>query len=227
MAGENGFQKRRESRKKRQYGYRQPKANSYLIVTEGSKTEPLYLQGIVNLIQAKMGGNVEIVELPVIDISGIGRATRKLVEKTDEIVSKAKIIYQNIWVVFDKDDFGDFDEAIEMAEERGYKVAWTNQAFEYWLYLHFKYSARALHRKEWFSRLSKIFKEKNLGSRVYKKNYPNIYELVNTDDGVNRAIRNAKRRMEKYKKASMPPSSFNPGTTMHLLVEELQKYLTE
>lgn len=227
MAAENMFQKRRESKRRREYGYRQPRANSYLIVTEGSKTEPLYLQGIIRRIEEKMGGNVEIIELPLIEISGVGRATRKLVEKADEIVSKAKIIYQNVWVVFDKDDFGDFDEAIEMAEERGYKVAWSNQAFEYWLYLHFKYSARALHRKEWFSRLNKIFKEKNLGSRIYKKNYPDIYELVNRDDGVNRAIKNAKRRMEKFQKEKAPASSFNPGTTMHILVEELQKYLAE
>ena len=66
-----------------------------------------------------------------------------------------------------------------------------------------------------------------MGHRVYKKNYPDIYELVSMDGGVERAIRNAKRRMEKFKKESMPPSTFNPGTTMHYLVEELQKYLSE
>lgn len=227
MLGENGFEKRRGGKKKRPYGYLQPKANSYLIVTEGSKTEPLYLQGIVDMIHAKMGGNVELVELPVIEISGIGRATRKLVEKTDEIVSKAKIIYQNIWLVFDKDDFSDFDEAIAMAEARGYQVAWTNQAFEYWLYLHFKYSARAYHRKQWFSMLNRIFREKGLGHGGYKKNYKNIYHLVNIDQGVERAIANAKRRMAKFQKGKVPASTFNPGTTVHLLVEDLHKYLQE
>lgn len=52
-------------------------------------------------------------------------------------------------MVFDKDDFDDFDLAIEMGEAKGYKVAWSNQSFEYWLYLHFRYSDSALHRDEW------------------------------------------------------------------------------
>lgn len=223
---EDIFAKRREGRKKRNYEYLQPKANSYLIVCEGSKTEPLYLKGIVDLIQEKMGGNVEIVESPIIDISGIGRATRKLVLTAEEIISKAKIIYQNVWVVFDKDDFNDFDAAIAMAKQKGYRAAWSNEAFEYWLYLHFYYSDRPLHRKEWFLKLNQIFRENRLGSKTYKKNYPDIYHLVNRNQGAERAIENAKRRMLSFQ-PGQNASEFNPGTTMHLLVEELQAYLKE
>ena len=40
-------------------------------------------------------------------------------ERTDEIVSKSKILYQNVWVVFDKDDFEDFDDAIFEINELG------------------------------------------------------------------------------------------------------------
>lgn len=54
-----------------------------------------------------------------------------------------------IWVVFDKDDFEDFDQAIKDGSKRGYTIAWSNQAFEYWLYLHFYYSDSALHREQW------------------------------------------------------------------------------
>ena len=49
-------------------------------------------------------------------------------------------MYSQVWVVFDKDDFDDFDEAVALAEKYGFKVAWSNQSFEYWLYLHFNYS---------------------------------------------------------------------------------------
>lgn len=72
-----------------------------------------------------------------------------MIEATEEIVKDSKVFYQNIWVVFDKDDFKDFDEAIRLGKEKGYKIAWSNQSFEYWLYLHFNYADTALHRDDW------------------------------------------------------------------------------
>lgn len=227
MGSDDLFKKRREERKKRVYGYKQPKANSYLIVTEGEKTEPLYLRGITKLIEDKMGGNVDVVEIPFIDISGEGCSTCKLIEKTDEIVRKAKIIYQNIWVVFDKDDFEDFNQAIDEGIKKEYKIAWSNQSFEYWAFLHFNYSDVALHRNEWCKKLDGIFKDYNLGDGGYKKNYPDIYRMLDTHDGVATAIKNAKRRMEKFDIDKTKPSEYDPGTTMHVLVGELKKYLDE
>lgn len=43
MGSDELFKRRREKREKRNYGNKQPKANSFLIVTEGERTEPLYL----------------------------------------------------------------------------------------------------------------------------------------------------------------------------------------
>jgi hypothetical protein len=74
----------------------------------------------------------------------------------DQIIKDAKIFYQNVWLVFDKDDFDDFDQAIQEAIDRGYSVAWSNQSFEYWLYLHFYYSDSALHRHQWNDKLDEI-----------------------------------------------------------------------
>lgn len=227
MGTDDLFKKRREARKQRKFEYKQPRANSYLIVTEGKRTEPLYFKGMKKLIQDRIGGMVDVVELPVIDISGEGCSTGKLIEKTDEIVSKSKIMYQNIWVVFDKDDFEDFNQAIRDGISRGYKVAWSNQSFEYWLYLHFYYSDSALHREQWNEKLDEIFSQYNLGSGKYQKNYENIYELVNTYDGVNTAIGNANRRMSEFRSGRDKPSEFDPGTTVYMLVKELKRYMDE
>ncbi|WP_394523418.1 RloB family protein [Lacrimispora sp. JR3] len=227
MGSDDLFKKRRKERKKREYGYKQPKANSYLIVTEGEKTEPLYLRGIIQLIEDKMGGNVDVVEIPIIDISGEGCSTCKLIEKADELVSRAKIIYQNVWVVFDKDDFEDFDQAIFEGLKKEYKIAWSNQSFEYWAYLHFHYSDVALHRDQWCEKLDEIFKHYHLGNGQYKKNYSDIYRMLDTYDGVNTAIKNAKRRMGEFDFNNMKPSEYDPGTTMHILVAELKRYLDE
>lgn len=227
MGSDDLFKKRRAGRKQRKYAYRPPRANSFLIVTEGEKTEPLYFKGIKHLIEEKIGGTVNVVSLPLIDIQGKGCSTDALVKKTDEIVSEAKILYQNIWIVFDKDDFSDFDYAINEAVERGYKVAWSNESFEYWLYLHFNYSDSALTRHDWCTKLDEIFRQYNLGEGIYQKNYEDIYNLVDSYDGVNTAIKNAKRRMSDFDKETCRPSEYNPGTTVYQLVEELKSYLDE
>lgn len=227
MGSDDLFKKRREARKQRKYEYKKPKANSFLIVTEGKRTEPLYFKGIQKLIKEKTGGMVNVVEVPVIDIYGEGCATGKLIEVTERIIKEAKIIYQNVWIVFDKDDFEDFDKAIADGSDKGYKIAWSNQSFEYWLYLHFSYSDAALHRDSWNIKLNEIFKQYNLGDKVYRKNYENIYNLVNTYGGVDAAIKNAKRRMADYEKDINKPSEYNPGTMVYALVEELKKYLDE
>lgn len=227
MGSDDLFKKRREERKRRKHEYRPINTNSFLIVTEGERTEPLYLKGIQKKIKEKMDGRIDVIEIPVIDIHGEGCGTGKLIEVTERIVKEAKILYQNVWVVFDKDDFDDFDVAIRLGKEKGYQVAWSNQSFEYWLYLHFNYSDSALHRYDWNEKLNEIFKQYNLGDGTYRKNYDNIYDLVNVYDGVNSAIRNAKRRMAGFVDERDIPSQYDPGTMVYKLVEDLKRYLDE
>lgn len=225
MGSDDLFKRRREGRKRRRHEFKTPKANSFLIVTEGKKTEPLYFKGIQKLIKESIGGVVDIVETPVIEVHGEGCSTGKLIENTDRIVKDAKIMYQNVWVVFDKDDFPDFNQAVKRGQDRGYKIAWSNQSFEYWLYLHFQYSDSALHRDEWCTKLDEIFQQYKLGNGKYEKNYANIFEMVSQFDGVNTAVQHAKRRMAAYDENSMKPSEYDPGTMVYQLVEELLKYL--
>lgn len=85
-------------------------------MTEGKCTEPFYFKGMQRHICEKIGGMVDVVEVPVIDIFGEGCATGTLIDKTDEIVSKANILYQNVWVIFDKDDFSYSDAALHRNE---------------------------------------------------------------------------------------------------------------
>lgn len=227
MGTDDLFKKRREARKQRKYEIKVPKANSFLIVTEGECTEPYYFRGLKKLIGEKVGGVVNVVECPVIDIYGEGCPTSRLIENAEQIIRSAKILYQNIWIVFDKDDFEDFDYAIQLGGKKGYNIAWSNQSFEYWLYLHFYYSDSALHRDEWQEKLDKIFKEYALGDGSYRKNYEDIYSIVDTYNGVDTAIKNAKRRMNKFDENKDKPSQYDPGTMVYKLVEELKSYLDE
>ena len=225
MGSDDIFKKRRKDRKKRTHDFKSPKANSFLIITEGEKTEPFYLNGLKNQILEKVGGTVDIVEVPEIDIYGQGASTEWLIEITEEYVNKAKIIYQNIWVIFDKDDFPDFDSAIKNGLNKGYSIGWSNQSFEYWLFLHFNYSDADLHRHEWNEKLNDLFKQYHLTVDGYEKNLENLYSLLDSIDGVNTAIRNAKRRMERFREGIDKPSAYAPGTMLHVLVEQLKAYL--
>lgn len=100
-----------------------------LILCQGTVTEVEYF---------------EHFELATADIKAIGKAydPEKLVEHALELREEAeqrKDPYQQVWCVFDKDDTdaGDFHAAIQKAQAHGIQVAYSNQAFEYWLLLHF------------------------------------------------------------------------------------------
>lgn len=221
------FEEHRKGRGIRAHEFRTPKANSYLIITEGKGTEPNYFHELRSLILEKVGGNVDVINIPKIEIKGIGQSTGKLIEAVEKTLNKSKIMYQNVWIVFDKDDFIDFDEAIELGQKSGYNIAWSNQSFEYWLFLHFNYSDAALHRNEWIEKLNCLFKQFNLNGGKYSKTCKNIYSIMDKNDGVNNAIKNAKKRMLNFNPDENKPSEYDPGTTVYKLVEDLIEYLKD
>jgi hypothetical protein len=49
--------------------------------------------------------------------------------------------------------------------------------------------------------------------------------MVDSFDGVDTAIKNAKRRMAEYRDGIDKPSEYNPGTMVYELVQELKRYL--
>ena len=225
MGTDNFFHKKRAKLDERKKESLTPKPNSFLIVSEGKKTEPLYFDGLADYINTKYGNSVN-VEKPIIDTCGEGKCTVSLVEKTTEIVARAKILYSQVWVVFDKDDFNDFDEAISLCNSLGYKAAWSNQSFEYWIYLHFHYSDSALHRDGWVDKLSAIYKTYGINESGYLKNDSNIFSTATTYGSLKAAMSNAFRINETYRDCSAP-SKCDPCTTVHLLVNELKPYIED
>lgn len=71
MGSDDLFKKRKKSRQKRKYAFRSPKADSYLIVTEGTRTEPNYFNGLKEKIVESIGGMVNVVSAPEITIYGV------------------------------------------------------------------------------------------------------------------------------------------------------------
>ena len=226
MGTDNLYHKRKLPIEGRKRNIRTPKAKSFLIVSEGEKTEPIYFDGLAKHINDKYGKSID-VEKPIIKTCGEGKCTVSLVEEAAKIhADQSKILYNQVWVVFDKDDFKDFDEAVDLAKKHGFHVAWSNESFEYWLYLHFNYNDSALHRRQWVEKLDELFKA-GITKGGYNKNDPHLFEIVTTHGNLKAAISNAYRIEDRYNEKSQKPSEQNPCTKVHHLVNELKEYLDD
>ena len=209
----------------RKAGNRDPKPNTYLIVTEGEKTEPYYFDGLKNYINGRYGNSID-AEKPIIETSGEGRSTSQLVLETSRIVKKSKRFYRHVWVIFDRDNNSDFDDAIQMAIQNGYKVGWSNQSFEYWIFLLFNFSDADLLQGEWTAKINELFKRQGIDPNGYQKSDPRIFEIATQKGSLKAAVQYARKIEARYSDRT-PPSKCAPCTTVHHLIEELSPYLSE
>ena len=190
--GQRNKKDHRKSDLTRRQGIRNVK-QSFLIVCEGVRTEPDYFKAFrVTTATVKAAGQA------MNTISLVNKAIS--IKETDQ---KKKRLYDQCWVVFDKDDFPakDFNQAIILAHKNGFKVAYSNQAFEYWFLLHFNLYKGTLHRNEGF------------GAIMYNR-------LVGMQT---QAIRNAESVLAEMSQGN--PALEESSTTVHLLVSELNKYI--
>jgi len=223
--GKNKFlRSKQQPISKRKSEIRNPKTSAILIVTEGEKTEPLYFQGIANYISTNFENNIDI-NSPKLTIQGKGLGTVRLVKEAAIMVSRSTREYSQCWVVFDKDYYTDFDEAVSLANRYGLNVAWSNSSFEYWLLLHFKSDSIARTPSEWCQRLDEELKKAGLLTEDYGKNNACISVLATSKGYLKRAVENAQAR--ENQQISIAPSKQNPGTTVHHLIASLKPYIAE
>ena len=193
---------------------------TFLIATEGKKTEPNYLNALKEELEATNRFNIEI------SIDGKGKATKALVNKIIRQIENCNKEYDRVWAVFDKDEFNDFDEAINLAQNKNINCAWSNESFELWLLLHFKEVSVPTGRKTLFEQLESAIRD------VLHKNDPNalfdlskgndkIYELVTTLGNEANAIKRASTLKSKHN-TNIKPSDQNHCTHMDSLINELR-----
>jgi RloB-like protein len=207
-------QKRKQNtRAKRKY---------YLIVCEGTKTEPNYFEGL------KQDLHKGILTAFQIDIEGAGRNTQSLIDEALRLKAKyeneTSRPIDNLWAVFDKDSFAanDFNNAINRCQNLNPKVycAWSNEAFELWYLLHFHYYNNAMRRAD-FQHLIEDNLRPLIGENYsYQKNSPEMYALLQEHGNIRDAIRNAKRLEDNYG-GRQDYANLNPATMVYKLVEEL------
>ncbi|MEZ4777642.1 MAG: RloB family protein [Bacteroidia bacterium] len=190
-----------------------------LIVCEGENTEPSYFR------QFRLSS-------ATIKPVGEGYNTVSLVNRAMQLALEGT--YDQVWCVFDKDDFIniDFNNAIAIAEGYNFGVAYSNQAFEYWIILHFDdHQGGGMHRNDYNRKINDLLKPFKLkyegkGSKVISED---LFELL---DGIDEktqkerkslAIERARRNYNQFDHND--PASEESSTTVFRLVEELIKYV--
>ena len=206
MARRKEKPERRRGFRERIVGTREERV-AFLIVCEGEETEPNYFNAL--RIDLRVQADVRV--------RGTGFNTLSLVEEAIRLRDAEGGVYDQVWCVFDKDDFTDeaFNAAVKMAEDNKCHAAYSNAAFELWLVLHYQLHQSGSHHSEYRSKLDKHLKKK------YEKNDPDLFHA--TKDKLDTAKRNAEKLHQRRKDPSNPALN-NPSTTVHLLVEQLQKY---
>lgn len=195
-----------------------------LIVCEGKNTEPSYFE------QFKLTS-------ATIKTVGKGYNTVSLVRQA--IALKKKGEYTKVWCVFDADpkpnnpkQSQNFNNAIMLAKANKFGVAYSNQAFEYWLLLHFEdHQGGALHREDYEGKINSYINPLgvNYDGEGNKKVTEKFFELLMAIDEKTKkervvlAIDRAERNYKKWNHHN--PANEESSTKAFELVKELLSYM--
>lgn len=123
------------------------------------------------------------------------------------------------WVVFDRDvapsnprDKANFNEALQLAGNKGLFVAYSNDSFELWLLLHYQVVSTAMHRDMICEKLSE-----HIGKTYEHGSKTDLFDQIKTMR--TEAIKRATQMLEERK--DIAPEAANPSTTVHVLVQRI------
>ncbi len=201
-----------------QIEFRNPK-KTFLIICEGENTEPEYFKSFP-------------LSNAAVKSFGTGTTKTTLVHMIiDQFQSQDEDV--EIWAVFDMDikedqveqQSVDYNRAIQLAEQKGIKVAYSNDAFELWFVLHYQFIDGKLHREQYYQILSDRwncnYSKKGKSVSFCRK----IFDLLDKDPNANmeNAILHAEKLFQDQK--HLPFCDQNPCSRVYKLVQELNQYL--
>lgn len=210
-----------------------------LIYSEGTKTEPFYVENIKKLIP--LNYLCEINDIITVNKNGNSKNTDGLVNSAIKDVKnriKCGEKITHVWIFFDKDSFPNnkFINAnnkinnmnnskkkniygFRYEEETGitWHSCYSNESFELWLTSYLKIDYAQHYRKDYISYLNEIFKKNKLGS--YSKNMENIHDKLVLCGG---SLENAINYSKKYNDLN---GHKNPSTGVVEFAEFFKPYL--
>ncbi len=136
-----------------------------------------------------------------------------------------------VWCIFDVDDFYKNDSknllaAIKDAIHNNIRIAYANECFELWILFHFEKLNSPISRgNNMKKKIIEAFKKNKLGK--FQKNQEIFQILLPFQD---KAIKYAKDIVSDYKKINWQNNlsvKGNPSTSIHFLVEEINKLIKQ
>ena len=204
----NGNRKTREQLSKQ----RIPKLGYYFIVTDTKETEQNYMYGLRDSIPQKLQGKLVI--------KVIKTKTKNLVEEALNLAS-LNPQYGEIWIIFDRDQVQNFDNIISKAMSKGINVGWTNPCIEEWFSAYFGTMPTYNSSVACCEGFEQIFER--IVQQKYVKSDPAIYEKLNRFGDEKEAVELAAQKIHEHViNGKDKPSVMCPGTTVHLLVDEIK-----
>ncbi len=205
-----------------------PQSKLFLIICEGKNTETSYFKKFKS-------DNLKVVPI------GVGRQSLELVEeaiiKRKEEARKLELkgeTFDEVWCVFDVDpnpknttQIKDFNAALGLAKKNGFKVAYSNQAFEYWLILHFEdHQGGKMHRSIYNDKINAYLKPLNSvfdgkGSKQISDDFFEIMLELDPKTKKSRqemAIARAEHILNFHRQNQNLPYQAESSTTVHQLV---------
>ncbi len=201
---------RRSPRLRRRHPHRDPKLK-LVVVCEGRKTEPTYLNKFVR----EHGNN--LVKLDIIPgigtpVTVVNRAVelRKKLERDIRDAKDSFEKYVQVWGVFDFDQHPDIPRAKSTARDNNVKLGISNPCFELWAVLHFREQDAPIECHALQADLMQLMPGYNRGS---SKTFD--YELMapTYETAKERAQWNGRRREEERNAGG------NPSTDVYKLLE--------
>lgn len=200
----------KHSRKRRPIGETKEVKKTFLIYCEGQTEEEYFL----HLKTKKRLSNINIV---LVQLSEQGNAIT-LVEDALKRKKESKDEYDEYWIVFDKDDTPNekFQEAIDKCINGNIQTAYSIQAFEIWLILHFMKIHTHLDRKDYTQKLNQYLKNE------YGKSKDELRKVFDEiSDKTSEAIINAQKGFDFFEKEKTPIPQRESITCIFQLVQKI------
>jgi RloB-like protein len=189
---------------------------TFLIVTEGEKTEVNYF--------TELRKRLKLSSVDIKIVSGKGNDITKLIQIAEDMITQRDkdskrniqiVQYDEVWVVYDREgEHSPQRKKTKIAESDSHKnihLAYSDPCFEYWLLSHKKYTTAP------FPDCKSVTNELKKVWDGYKKNLIVTHEDL---DNIPEAILNADKCRIFHQKSG---GSGNPSTDVDILVKNLNK----
>ncbi|ARW47388.1 RloB family protein [Acetobacter pasteurianus] len=177
-----------------------PPSRRVYIFFEGSNSEPDYFYALERSFPCSL-----IKLVPIKKSGSPDNIVKECLVKKNYLATKAASYEKNdeIWAVFDKDDFDSFEQAVETCRLKNIRVGFSNPCFELWLVLHKKNYTKESNTKEIQKECEKLYPGYLENGKTL--NFDKI--IKNLHEAENRASSLRQHHKEEEEKEYISPST--------------------